>query len=226
MNRSFRKSCALLLVIYGLVCVGLFAATLNITHVDLFSMKDWNSKEVSVEGMRLGMNLGSAISTLSQRGLRLFDDATRLPCTAKSHTCYVARRPTDGGTVDVALQNGGSIAAINIGIPEDPATLPQTIAGRFKGATRELFFHYTDKLREELLGAADQTKRGEQTRFMRFATYSYCRLGVRFYTEQLTVRRSSTPSSVELMSVEFFLPGRGCAGGAYVPGLGMYAAFR
>jgi len=58
-------------------CSQLLARSLEITQVDLFSLKGWSSVQVSVEGLRLGMNLGGAAAALSKRGLRLFDDASR-----------------------------------------------------------------------------------------------------------------------------------------------------
>lgn len=209
-SHYFRVSCVLVLAIFGLGCASLLARTMDITEVDLFSMKRWNSADVSVQGLRLGMSLHRAEIVLSKEGLGLFDDLRRTPCGPTSRSCFIARKATYGGTVNVALKNGGMISAINIGMPEDPTALSHTIAGCLKGATRELFFHYSHGLREKLLGVADRIDKSEQTRFMQFTTYSYCRLGLRFYTERLGRRGTNQLSSPQLMSIEFFSTSQGC----------------
>jgi hypothetical protein len=187
-------------------CSQLLARSLEITQVDLFSLKGWNSVQVSVDGLWLGMNFGGAASALSKRGLRLFDDASRSPCTATSRTCYVARQATDGGTVDVALENGGRIDAIYVGMPEDPATLPQTIAGRFKGETRRFFFHYSDALRLKLLGPPDRVKKSPTTDAMQGQIYYYDRLGLIVGTSRSLMRDMKTPTPPELSDIEFVMP--------------------
>ena len=206
MNNSTRVYVMVFSAIMLLGCSQLLARSLEITQVDLFGLKGWNSVQVSVEGLRFGMNLGGAAAALSKRGLRLFDDASRLPCTATSRTCYVARQATDGGTVDVALENGGRIAAIYVGMPEDPATLPQTIAGRFKGMTRRFFFHYSDELRLSLLGRPDSVAKSPTTNAIQAQRYIFDRLGLVVYTNRYLMDGMKHPSAPELSSIEFVMP--------------------
>lgn len=206
MNNHPRVNVMAFAAIILLGCSQLLARSLEITQIDLFSLKGWESAQVSVEGLRLGMNLGSAAAALSKRGLRPFDDATRLPCTATSRTCYVARQATDGGTVDVKLENGGRIAAIYVGMPEDPATLTQTIAGRFKGMTRRFFFHYSDELRLKLLGPADRVKKSPTTDALQGQIYYYDRLGLTVGTSRSLMQGMKHPTPPELGDIEFVMP--------------------
>lgn len=206
MNRYFRVSFALTLVIFWVACTALSAGTLDITQVDLFSLKGWDSNRVSVDGLRLRMNLTNASQTLSTGGLALFDSAARTTCGVTSLSCYVASRATDGGTVIISLSGDARVASIYVGVPEDPATLPSTIAGRFKGMTRRFFFHYSDELRLKLLGPPDRVKKSPTTDAMQGQMYYYDRLGLIVGTSRSLMRGMKTPTPPELSGIEFVAP--------------------
>lgn len=202
-------SLSLIVVMFGVGLVSLQASdrSLDITRVDLFSLKRWNSTQVCIDGLRLEMLLPDAKAALLKRGLGLFDQVGQGPCSAGSRICYVARQATaDGTAVTVELGPGGRIIMVDVGVPEDPATLPSTIAGRFKGMTREFFFHYSDEFRLKLLGPPDRVKKSPAADAIQVQRYTYDRLGLVVYTNRYLRRGMKHPSAPELSSIEFVMP--------------------
>jgi hypothetical protein len=208
MSNRLPAYCMLLLTVLGPGCPSLSARMLDIGRVDLLGMERWNSTQVSVEGLRLGMSLDQAQAALSERGLGLYDYMDRPnPCRVGNRSCDVSRNGLTGGTIiTVGMDGNGRITAIVIGIPEDPATLSQTIAGRFKGMTRRFFFHYSDALRLKLLGPPDRVKKSPTTDAMQGQIYYYDRLGLIVGTSRSLMRGMKAPTPPELSDIEFVMP--------------------
>jgi hypothetical protein len=208
MNSNIRATCAFLLLMLMVGCADLPAQTLDITHVDLFRVRGWTSTRVSVEGLRLGMSLEQAQAVLSARGLSLYDYLNRPNrCGASSHACDVSRNGlTDGTIISVELDANGHIVMILLGIPDDPATLPETIAGRFKGMTRRFFFDYSDELRVRLLGPPDRVKKSPTTDAMQGQIYYYDRIGLIVSTSRALMRGMKEPTRPELRGIQFVPP--------------------
>lgn len=207
MNSNLRLPCVLCLALLGLQCSNLLARSFAITNVDIFSLKSWNSTQVSVEGLRLGMSLKEAKAGLSANGLNLYDQGDQKTCRATSHLCYASQEPTQGGTIiGVELGPSSQIVSIVLEIPENPATLPESIASRFKGMTRRFFFSYSDELRLKLLGPADRVKKSPATAPLQGQIYYYDRLGLIVGTSRSLMRGMKKPSPPALADVEFVMP--------------------
>ena len=209
MSKHVRYACSFIVINLALVSTCFPAPSLDIIKIDLLSLKNWNSTQVSVEGLRLGMGIKLANEVLRIRGLRLIDELTRSGCTPSSHSCYIVgrtKKETMASAVGILVGKSGRITMIDIGIPEDPATLPETIAGRFKGMTRRFFFHYSDELRVNLLGPPDRVKKSPTTDAMQGQIYYYDRLGLIVGTSRSLMRGMKTPTPPELTGIQFVLP--------------------
>jgi len=207
MNRHVRVYLTVFVAILVLVCTRVFARTLEITQVDLFSLKGWKSTQVTVDGLRLGMSLKEANAGLSAYGLNLYDQGDQKACLVTSRFCYASREPTHDGTIiGVELGPRSEIVAIVLEIPENPATLPATLAARFKGMTRRFFFHYSDALRLKLLGPPDRVKKSPTTDAMQGQIYYYDRLGLIVGTSRSLMRGMKAPTPPELSDIEFVMP--------------------
>lgn len=214
MKNHFRCACVLSLMIFGLGCASLSARTMSITQVDLFSLKRWNSTQVSVYGLRLGMTLEEATAVLSGTGLSLSDVAARTSCGRASRFCEVdlSNGATEDGTdVEVQFGKGDRISIIDIGsplinpmgFPRNPATVT---ANSFMGMPWRFFFHYSDELRLRLLGPPDRVKKSPTTDAMQGQIYYYDRLGLIVGTSRSLMRGMKKPTPPELSGIEFVMP--------------------
>ena len=212
MNSRSRVFLTLFAAILLFGCTRLLAGTLEITQVDLFSLKDWNSTQISVYGLRLGMTLEQTTTALSEKRLNLYDTADRTACGPTSRVCYVSKEATQDGTdVTVQFGKGDEIDMIDIGSPwinpmghhRNPANVT---ANSFKGETRRFFFHYSDELRLKFLGAPDSVAKSPTTNAIQAQRYTYDRLGLVVYTNRYLREGMKHPSAPELSSIEFVMP--------------------
>lgn len=212
MNSRARVYLTLFAAILVLGCTRLLARDLEITQADLFSMKGWNSTQVSVYGLHLGITLEGATSALSERGLNLYDVDDRTACGPTSRFCSVSKEATQDGTdVTVQFGRGSGIRMIDIGSPlinpmgyhRNPADIT---ANSFKGMTRRFFFHYSDDLRVKLLGPPDRVKKSPTTDAMQGQIYYYDRLGLIVSTSRALMRGMKEPTPPELRGIQLVLP--------------------
>src|SRR5579872_3153565 len=72
--------------------------TVEITHSDLFSVKDWNSTQVRIAGLHLGMSRNEANSATKASGFELVQSTPPLnewrPCSDYSE-CFAANAKQD-----------------------------------------------------------------------------------------------------------------------------------
>jgi len=212
MNSHLRFHCTLFAALLVFGSARVLTRTLDIARVDLFSLKGWNSRQVSVIGLQLGMTLKEAKDALSERGLKLYDMADRTACGPTSGFCNVSKEATQGGA-DVTVQFGkrGRISMIDVGSPSinpmgyhrNPARIT---ANSFKGETRRFFFHYSDELRLKLLGRPDRVAKNLTTDAIQAQRYTYDHLGLVIYTNRYLRDGMKRPSAPALSSIEFVMP--------------------
>lgn len=214
MNKHLRVCPMLLAAILVLFCTRVSARTFDMSQIDLFSLKGWNSTQVSVYGLRLGMTLDEATAALSGSGFALSDVASRTSCGRASRFCEVdlSNKATEDGTdVEIQLGNGGRIEMIDIGSPlinpmGSPRNPASITAKSFKGMTRRFFFHYSNKLRLKLLGPPDRVEKSPVTDALQAQRYSYDRLGLIVFTKRYLMKGMKRPSAPEFSSIEFVMP--------------------
>ncbi len=146
---------------------------LEITRGDPFSLKTWNSTQVSVLGLMLGMTRRETLMVAQKEGLRLDDDLGQGCLNEK--TCNIL----EGGRYNgVSLIYGESEVLEKIRIE---AHLRHTsreersgsVVGRFRGETRRLFESYSDSVRNQILGPIDAMWVGKMKQPPAWDTRSY-----------------------------------------------------
>jgi hypothetical protein len=129
---------------------------LEITQVDLFSLKNWNSMQVSVLGLMLGMTRRETFMVALKNGLRLDDDLGH-GCV-KEQICNVL----EGGRYNgVSLIYGENDVLEKIRIEAhlrhtSSEERSSSLVSRFRGETRRLFESYSDSVRNQILGPIDK----------------------------------------------------------------------
>lgn len=158
--------------------------TVELTRTDLFSLPDWQNKNVSVGGFIPGMTRSQALQLAQTRGWVLHPDmptktAGELtgPCTEPSCGIYVAHGDWIG--LDLYFDGTDRVSSIKVFFPPDDAD-PQVkgvnIVRQFKGRTREFFSHYSDELQNRVLGHVEAKRRKSATDA--YLEYDYPALGV------------------------------------------------
>jgi hypothetical protein len=191
---------------------------LEITQVDLFSLKNWNSTRVSVLGLMLGMTRRETLMVAQKEGLRLDDDLGQGCLTDK--TCNVL---VGGRYNGVSLIYGENELVERIRVE---AHLRHTsrdersgwIVSRFQGETRRLFESYSDSVRNQILGPIDKMWVGKMERFSAWDErssglpllahrrgYQYRRCGLILYVD-LHEPALGSDNDVEKLTIEFVPP--------------------
>ena len=151
----------------------------EITMIDLFENKDWNSTNVEIMGFYLGMSLHDATLHAQELGVSLINPDLRnfQQCShGICELCY-SNHVCPGVTFDFG--KGDNVLSIEITrIPEDasPSVRKAAITQKFKGNTYELFNNYSNNLRHKLLG--EENSRESVQRDPRFIKYKYDHRGV------------------------------------------------
>lgn len=128
---------------------------LEITQVDLFGLKKWNSTQVSVLGLRLGMTRRETLMIAQKEGLRLDDDLGQ-GCLNEM-TCNVIKGGRYSG---VSLIYGENELMERIRVEAhlrhtSREERSDSVVGMFRGETRRLFESYSDSVRSQVLGPID-----------------------------------------------------------------------
>lgn len=130
-------------------------AAIEITQVDLFTLKEWDSGQVAFSGFRLGMKRNEAFRNAQARELALDDDFGQ-GCL-KAPTCYLLQ---SGRYIGLSMSFGiqDSIQRIRIETPSSDGSKKDReswMVRKLRGQTSELFENYSDSLRARLLGIAN-----------------------------------------------------------------------
>jgi hypothetical protein len=128
---------------------------IEITQVDLFSLRGWDSSQVTFLGFRLGMERNEAFRNAQNRGLTIDDDSGQ-GCL-RAATCNLLK---SGRYIGLSLSFGvrDSIRRIRVETPPTNASKEEKeswLITNMPGQTRELFEDYSDVLRARLLGVAN-----------------------------------------------------------------------
>ncbi len=193
---------------------------LEITQVDLFGTKGWDSGQVSVLGFSLGMGRREALLTAQQDGMRLDDDHGQGCLTAK--TCSVIEEGNFKGVslyfgeTDIVEKIGIEVRFRNVSREERSAS----VANRFSGATRRFVESYSDNLRIRTLGRTDVIRAGKMNTpgWVRGTSenvpslpaqfeYLYNSLGLILHVD-LHDPTLMTDATVDRLTIEFVRPGR------------------
>jgi hypothetical protein len=190
----------------------------EITQVDLVSLKNWNSTQVSVLGLMPGMTRRETLMAAQKEGLRLDDDLGQGCLTEK--TCNVLEGGRDNG---VSLIYGENELVERFRVE---ARLRHTsreersgwIVSRFQGETRRLFESYSDSVRNQILGPIDKMWVGKMERFSAWDArssglpllahrrgYQYRRYGLILYVD-LHEPALGSDNDVEKLTIEFVPP--------------------
>ncbi len=185
---------------------------LELTDVDLFALKDWDSSQVSVLGVKLGMRRNEAVLAARLRGMKIINisppDAGK-DCIQQRCGIY----GLDGHTgVHIVFGDDGRLQEMQMDLFAADAGGGLWITKQLKGASRELAMHYSDSLRSRLLGREDEYcvvyPMGPKPLVQSYSyTYSYNRRGLAFYVD--TVKDDSPVRStprVVVVSLSFETP--------------------
>jgi hypothetical protein len=128
---------------------------LEITKIDLFGCKGWESTQVSVRGFMLGMARKEAANTAQSEALILDDDLGQ--ACLKEKTCNVL---SNGKYIGVSLVFNAEdvVETIIIEAYRRNASREERsvwLSGMFLGNTRQLAADYSDNSRLRILGHAD-----------------------------------------------------------------------
>src|SRR6185437_335448 len=163
-------NCAQLITAIAVVVLALPSSTwlakggrLEMTQVDVFGSKGWNSTDVAIYGVSLGTDREKAEKLLSRHHLILAErqvingryTENLIPCRAPSCSIYSdASQPVSDG-MGFHFDSKGELQEIEIDGPEKAGTKSQwanTVCHLFHGETRRFFYGYTDVLRRAMFG--------------------------------------------------------------------------
>lgn len=179
----------------------------ELTRSDLFSLPDWATRDVTVDGFRLGMSTDQAFEAARSKNLKF---VITLPNQAT---------PCDNGWCDVCQSSGnciglrllfrsGSVTAIKVAVPADaePQVKESNIAKQFKGLTYIFFNRYSDTLRNRIMGYVEPKEVPDKVPGSAFVymEYHYPHLGVVVHT---TIDKRDRPQKPFDLEVDFVSPG-------------------
>jgi hypothetical protein len=182
----------------------------ELTREDLFSLPDWKQREVAVDGFVLGMTREQAFEVAKAKGLKLRSDQppgkvrwVKLPCRGKS--CSVLQ--ANGNWVGINLLfDADHLARIRVSVPVDtyPEVKKANIAREFKGRTYELFNNYSNDLRTQMFGPAEEKqtpiKVGAQISNLAQVAYGYLSSGLIIH---VTIDKNEHPPKPFDLEVDF-----------------------
>ncbi len=190
----------------------------EITQVDLFSLKNWNSTQVSVLGLMLEMTRREALMVAVKNRLRLDDDLGQ-GCL-KEKTCNVL----EGGRYNgLSLVYGENELVERIRIEAHIRHTSREersswLVSRFQGETRRLFESYSDSVRNQILGPIDSMWVGKMKPLSAWDTrsyglelpahrrgYQYGKQGLILYAD-LHEPNPQSDDDVEKLTIEFVPP--------------------
>jgi len=191
---------------------------LEITQVDLFSIKNWNSMQVSVVGLVLGMTRQETLMIAMKIGLRLDDDLGQ-GCL-KERTCNVFEGGKYNG-VSLIYGESETVEKIRIEAHRRHASKEERsgwLVSRFQGATRRFVESYSDSVRNQVLGPIDAMWVGKMKPFPAWDAhsmglelpahrrgYQYRRLGLILYVD-LQEPYPQSDDDIEKLTIEFVPP--------------------
>lgn len=168
---------------------------LEITQVDVFAVKGWDSAHISLFGVHLGMMRDEARLLLKKRHYVLAVDPWAGKTSCKGAACWGFVRLPRWGLVGAGFGlkfQGDRVDGIVISGPEMAAiTIDEKVmvCKYLHGLTRKLAYHYSDALREKILGPA-QSAREERPPAPpeRYFVYSYPKNGLKVHVRAYRAR--------------------------------------
>ena len=182
----------------------------ELTQVDLFSLPDWKHRAVAVDGFVLGMSRTETTQLAQARGLELVTKKRPKkvgdlggPCREEENSCAVYK--TAGPWIGVDLFfDAGRLAKIKIAVPDDAADYVKevNVAHQFKGLTYQFFNHYSESLRNRILGPVEgkEESRGPSSSVFAYVEYEYPHLRTIVH---VTVDRRDHPPQPFDLEVDF-----------------------
>ena len=161
---------------------------LEITQVDVFAVKGWDSAHISLFGVHLGMTRDKARLLLKKRHFVLAVDPWVSKTSCKGANCLGFVRVPRLGFINAGFClkfKGDRVDGIVISGPEMAAENDAEnvmVCKYLHGLTRKLAYHYSDALREKILGRA-QSAREELLPAPpeRYFVYSYPKIGLKVH---------------------------------------------
>jgi hypothetical protein len=187
MQLTFKWTCLILALLIRPVSVLSQAApakkpTIELTRVDLFAQHGWKSTDVSILGVQLGMTRDQAKKIISGKGLILKcflpnGNGNEIP---DGPACEAFFPPSTDTTVGFAFDDAGKVRELGI---DQLATAMvwnnhQVSRKGLHGYTSSLVNHYTEALREQLLGSPDVNEQKQNWPSEAEFHYVYKKIGV------------------------------------------------
>src|SRR5437660_643562 len=156
---------------------------LELTQVDVFATRNWNSEDIRVLDFHLGMSRADALENARKRNLNLIA-STRgdsAPCSVSE--CVVCDQQNilcDG--IELHFGNDDHVEGIDIMRPlqEAPQDLRRaSVTQQFKGQTYLFFHSYSNAVRLKLFGPESGHEGADPS--TRTTKYVYPRLGMEVY---------------------------------------------
>jgi len=170
---------------------------IELSKTDLFTIKVWNSTQISVMGLHLGMTRQDAIVEARRHRWQFINNSPPyLPgdCTVDKH-CFVVDSADVNHGISFELDSKDQIIFLSLR-PVFPNPGPKDgILGSFQGDTYRLFQKYTDELRMKLLGPADESKSIREA-LSTETTHYYWKLGLTLHVHPLP----GAPSIIEVVA--------------------------
>lgn len=179
----------------------------ELTKEDLFSLPDWRQRPVSVDGFLLGMTREQALAMAQANDLKVVSNAAPRtvgelygPCREGPCSVYKSRGNYVG--IDLFLETD-RVTRVTVAISEDmdPGVREVNITREFKGLTYEFFNHYSDSLRERILGAVEGREKPDAPgAAITHIEYDYPKFGLIVHT---TIDKRDHPPKAFDLDVDF-----------------------
>lgn len=187
------------------------ATPLEMTSLDLASVKVWNSNLVSALGFMLGMNRKDVYKIAQQQSLDLDDELGQACLNGKS--CSVFSRGRDLG-LTLSFNDEGVVDKVRImlfsrSVPKEDQS--EWLARKFRGETYKLAADYSDNQRIRVLGLADVEQAGRLSRtYSTFLSheYQYRRRGLILHVDLLKPTGFSLSPPVSKVTLDLVPPRR------------------
>lgn len=185
---------------------------LEISTTDLFSINNWNSREVLVLGVKLGMLRSEAVKAAQASGFEIPD--CQQPRTGRGTLEDFCRTYKNGRTtfVDLYFDTEDRVKEILIQLYVIDAGGPLWMAKQMKGLSGQLATQYSDALRVKLLGVEEehciQNPSSPPPKVQAyFHTFEYFRRGFGFSILKVEYPDSAKPKLVDVeIRFRLYLP--------------------